>query len=45
MIDESMRTTVVTCPDCDGLSIERSDIGGLAYGGCQLCGGTGLIHA
>lgn len=34
---------VTTCNCCQGGSVERSDVGGLAYGGCDCCNGTGLV--
>lgn len=32
---------LVACPDCDGP--RRSPIGGVAFGGCPSCRGTGLL--
>lgn len=34
-------TDVVACEACDGPT--RSRIGGLAWGGCEVCHGTGLV--
>jgi len=34
---------VIICPGCNGDSVSRSDVGGVAYGGCTACDGTGLI--
>lgn len=41
----SAQQVVIVCPICKGESVENADVGGLAYGGCPECDGTGLIHA
>lgn len=37
------RTRLVACPECEGASISTSDVGGITSGGCETCGGTGLV--
>jgi len=36
-------TRLVACPECEGASISTSDVGGITSGGCETCGGTGLV--
>jgi len=38
-----MEMRVIICPGCNGDSVSRSDVGGVAYGGCAACDGTGLV--
>ncbi len=42
-MNTSMYGYVTTCNTCNGDSVFRSDVGGIAYGGCDSCGGTGLM--
>lgn len=34
---------VEVCSRCDGENVQTSDVGGIAFGGCPTCDGTGLI--